>query len=99
VVIALEGDELKGVGGTANALSQFLGRRFIKSRIRTRPELRGQFTGVGDVSGSIRTRSNQGAGATRDEGDVSPSAAGIERLRDFPVGWWAVSHLTGPRWG
>lgn len=70
-------------------LRQLWGRAFIREQIRSRPQLRQHFAGVGDIFWFDQNRNNQSAGSTGDGAEERPSPRGIERLRDFLVGWWA----------
>ncbi len=74
--------------------AQFLGRWYIRTLVRSRPDLRERFPEVGDVFWFDQNRSNQTAAGTVEE---TPEPPGIERLRDFLVGWWAFHTSPGKR--
>ncbi|NMO14794.1 ATP-binding protein [Pyxidicoccus fallax] len=69
------------------ALAQFLGRFFIRYLLRTHPSLRQSFSRVGDVFWFDQHRNLMSLGSDQERG--------IERLREFLVGWWGFH--TSPR--
>ena len=71
----------------ARALRQFYGRFFIRELLKTQPRVRALFRRVGDVFWFDQNRNLMTIGS-RDK-------RGIERLRDFLVGWWGFH--TSPR--
>lgn len=75
---AVEGEE---------AISQFLGRHFIKSLIQTQPAHRRSFPRVGDVFWFDQNRNLDRLGEGKE--------VGIERLRGFLVSWWAFHKSPG----
>ena len=79
------------------AFFQFLGRYYVRQLIRTRPTLRENFHKLGDVFWFDQFRnlgSPRLARSNDDNGDANlPSeswTAGVEQLRKFLIGWWAV---------
>ncbi len=71
----------------SEALSQFLGRYFIRYLIRSHAHLRDRFALVGDVFWFDQHRNLMTIG---DEG-----VQGIERLRQYLIGWWAFHTSPG----
>ena len=94
------------------AVNQFLGRYYIKALQASRPELKESFSKLGDVFwfdqhrnlGTLmsddRAAFQFGGGssaALREEGHEG-GQAGVERLREYLVGWWGF-HTTSNRRG
>lgn len=73
--------------GGPEALSQLLGRFFVRTLLRSDGAQRERFANVGDVFWFDQHRNLMTIGAE--------NALGIERLRDYLIGWWAFH--TSPR--
>jgi len=91
----------KGYGG----LNQFLGRYYIKTLARQQPSLRAKFKEVGDVFWFDQFRnlgspmSERGESAENGYGLREGWAAGVERLREYLVGWWGYHTSPNRRGG
>jgi energy-coupling factor transporter ATP-binding protein EcfA2 len=70
-----------------NGLNVFLGRFFVRELLKTQPNRRSMFRRIGDVYWFDQNRNLTAIGGQ--------DKRGIERLRDFLVGWWGVH--TSPR--
>jgi predicted ATPase len=90
VTLIFDESGLHSPGGPA-ALAQLWGRWFVRMRLRAHPHLRDAMARVGDVFWFGQNRDLYTAGDARDdaEGLAQGGPVGIDRLRDFLVGWWA----------
>jgi energy-coupling factor transporter ATP-binding protein EcfA2 len=83
------------------AVTQFLGRYYIKELRHTQPDLRDNFAKLGDIFWFDQHR-NLGALAFEDLGGETSLRegwqAGVEQLREYLVGWWG-HHTTAQRRG
>ncbi len=86
IVLVYDNGILSSLQGP-EALSQCLGRYFIKTLLQSNPQLRADFASVGDVFWFDQHRNLMTLG--------DASAQGIERLREYLIGWWGFH--TSPR--
>jgi hypothetical protein len=83
---------------------QFLGRHYVKTLMRSRPDLRESFAKLGDVFwfDQHRNLGTQGSDDVSREGTGENGVregwqAGVEQLREYLVGWWGFHKTPGRR--
>jgi len=94
-----------------DALNLFLGRYYIRRIARVHPPIRSAFSKVGDIfwfdqyrnlgtamswKSSVGDQSLETTGEEEREAEAESWSVGVERLREYLVGWWAY-HTSGEK--